>query len=183
MKNLDVYLPAIASGDSQSFARWMADAEPPLRRSLGRFAAQVDVEAVLQETLLRVWQVAPRFQADGRENGLLRLGHRIGRNLCISELRRRGKEPASLTEDPAAVAHEPDPLLRETIVRCREKLPPKPKAALNARMEAAGGEADFTTAARLGMKKNTFLQNLTRARKLLEACLRKYGVELREAWS
>jgi RNA polymerase sigma-70 factor (ECF subfamily) len=33
-------------------------------------------------------------------------------------------------------------------------------------------------AATLGMKKNTFLQNFGRARKLLVECLRKRGVDL-----
>ena len=66
-------------GDADAFARWMAGVEHPLRAGLRRFAGQVDAEAVLQETLLRIWQVAPRFVPDGRPDGLVRLGHRIAR--------------------------------------------------------------------------------------------------------
>lgn len=177
--NLDVHLPAIASGDTRAFAAWMARAEHPLRASLRSFAGQVDVEAVLQEALLRVWQVAPRFEPDGKDNGLLRLGHRIARNLCISEVRkRRGASVAFVEEAIELTVEAPDPLLRKTLEACHEKLPAQPKRALHARMEAEGNERDVDTAARLSMTKNTFLQNLTRARKLLADCLRKHGIEL-----
>jgi len=180
---LDVHLPAIASGDSRAFAAWMAQAEHPLRASLRSFAGQVDVEAVLQEALLRVWQVAPRFEPDGRDNGLLRLGHRIARNLCISEVRKRrgasGRLTVALTEEMIELeVEQPDPLLRKTLAMCHEKLPKQPARALRGRMEAEGNERDIDTAARLSMTKNTFLQNLTRARKLLAECLRKHGIEL-----
>src|SRR5690606_14601871 len=72
--DLDVHLAAIVAGDTRAFGRWLAGAEAPVRDSLRSFARVVDVEAVLQEALLRVWQVAPRFEPDGRPNGLLRLG-------------------------------------------------------------------------------------------------------------
>src|SRR5262245_16659057 len=121
--SLDVHLAAIAGGDATAFARWMAGAEPRLRLSLKSLAREVDVEAVLQETLLRVWQVAPRFTPDGGPDALLRLGIRIARNLALSELRRH--RPAAMAPDPleqatqASLAVEvqvppeepPDPLL------------------------------------------------------------------------
>ena len=181
--NLDVHLPAIASGDPRAFAAWMAQAEHPLRASLRSFAGQVDVEAVLQEALLRVWQVAPRFEPDGNDNGLLRLGHRIARNLCISEVRKRrgasGRFTVELSEETLQLEIEaPDPLLRKTLAMCHDKLPKQPARALAARVEAEGNERDVDTAARLSMTKNTFLQNLTRARKLLAECLRKHGIEI-----
>ncbi len=179
MTNLDVHLPAIAAGDTRAFAMWMAHAEHPLRASLRSFAGQVDVEAVLQEALLRVWQVAPRFEPDGKDNGLLRLGHRIARNLCISEVRKRRGAPVALSEEELELDAQPsDPLLRKTLAMCHEKLPTQPARALRARIEAQGNERDIDTASRLQMTKNTFLQNLTRARKLLAECLKKNGIEL-----
>lgn len=172
-------LTLIAAGDSEVFASWMARAEPALRAGLRRFAAQVDVEAVLQETLLRVWQVAPRFTPDGRPDALLRLGHRIARNLAISEIRRHGgRAPEEPIEDAAIEPRPPDPILREVIESCREKLPAQPARALAARLESAGADPDAVLAERLGMKKNTFLQNFTRARALLAECLKKHGVDL-----
>ncbi len=179
MIDLDGELPSIAAGDAAAFGRWLAGAERPLRESLRPFATRLDVEAVLQEGLLRVWQVAPRAAPDGRPNVLLRLGVRVCRNLALSELRRRREElPGDDAPEPEVEPAPPDPLLRERIAACLAKLPGKPAQALRARLEAAGGRPDESLAASLGMRLNTFLQNFTRARKLLEACLAKAGVEV-----
>jgi RNA polymerase sigma-70 factor (ECF subfamily) len=160
----------------------MASAEPVLRASLRSFAARTDTEAVLQETLLRTWQVAPRLALDGRPNGLLRLALRIARNLALDESRSAARTRVDGDLDEATVeaplVPEPDPLLAQEIARCREKLPAKPVAALAARLESAGAEPDAALAARLGMQLNTFLQNFTRARKLLAECLRARGIEV-----
>jgi len=180
----DAELPSIIAGDADAFGRWLAGAERPVRESLRSFAAVLDVEAVLQEALLRVWQVAPRFQPDGRPNGLLRLGVRIARNLAISEVRRLRAVPAEPADVEAALAEAerppspPDPLLREAIRTCREALPQRPRQALDARLVGAGGTGDPELAASLHMRLNTFLQNVTRARQLLAECLRRRGVIL-----
>ena len=179
MIDLDVHLAQIVAGDADAFARWLAGAEMPVRLSLASFAAVVDVEAVLQEALLRVWQVAPRFEPDGAPNGLLRLGVRIARNLAVSELRRtktRPVAPADLEDVREVRASEPDPMLRRAIVECRDKLPTKPREALDARLHNAGADDDHTLAEALGMRLNTFLQNFARARKLLAECLGKRGI-------
>lgn len=181
--DLDVFLPAILSRDTHVFGQWMARAEGPLRDSLRSFVTAVDVESVLQEALLRVWQVAPRFVADGRPNGLLRLALRIARNLAISEVRRMRARPVPDEElehalEAAAESgpEAPDPLLREVIARCHERLPEKPRQALDARLGAAGGTNDDDLAQVIGMRLNTFLQNFGRARKLLAECLKRAGV-------
>lgn len=181
--DLDVHLPAIASGDALAFARWLAGAEPAVRASLRGFAARVDVEAVVQEALLRAWQVAPRVAPDGRPNGLLRVALRAARNLAIDESRRSRQKDQPLADDDdpalgAVTAPLPDPLLREVIALCFGRLPGRPGAALRARLEAAGGEGDAGLAARCGMQLNTFLQNVARARKHLLACLAEHGARL-----
>ncbi|MCA8925684.1 MAG: hypothetical protein KDD82_28000 [Planctomycetes bacterium] len=184
--DLDVHLSGIRAGDAQAFAAWLVAAEPTLRRGLRSFARQVDVEAVLQEAFLRAWQVAPRFEPDGKPNGLVRLTQTIARNLAISEVRRHRREVPVDPEQLAAgqdaeLRYEPsppDPLLRETIGACRDKLPPQPGTVLALRLEAGGAVADATLAARLSMRKDTFLRNLSRARKLLLECLRRAGVDL-----
>jgi len=186
--DLDVHLPAIAGGDTDAFGRWMALAERPLRLGLRGLCAHVDVEAVLQETLLRVWQVAPRLAPDGRANATLRLGHRIARNLALDELRRARVEPREAAALERAVLEAaggpdegpraPDPLLRRAIADCRARLPSKPARAITARIDSAGAEADHDLAAQLGMRTNTFLQNVTRARRLLAECLRRLGIDL-----
>jgi RNA polymerase sigma factor (sigma-70 family) len=178
--DLDVHVAAIVEGDADAFARWLAGAEPNVRASLRSFAAVVDVEVVVQETLLRVWQVAPRFERDGKPNGLVRLAVRIGRNLAVSELRRTRARPVEVSdlEDvlPAVQPSEPDPILRQAIVDCRDKLPPRPREVFDTRLADAGARDDVELAASLGMRVNTFLQNFTRARQLLADCLRKRGI-------
>ena len=182
--DLDAHLPGIGAGDTDAFARWLAGAEAPLRASLRSFAANVDAEAVLQETFLRVWTLAPRFTPDGRANALLRFAHRIARHLAISETRRRHGETSleASAEDPPdlAAAAPPDPLLRAAIEACRGQLSGKPALALAQRLATGGDEPDAAIARRLGMTLNTFLQNFTRARKQLADCLKKRGVRLDE---
>jgi len=182
--DLDVYLAAIVGGDTRAFGSWMSGAEPRVRDSLRSFARVIDVEAVLQETLLRAWQVAPRLVADGRPNGLVRMAIRIGRNLAISEVRRTKATPTEGNDLETAFAagerpmSAPDPLLRKAIVECRDKLPDKPRQALDARLASAGGQDDGDLATALRMKLNTFLQNVTRARQLIADCLHKRGVTI-----
>jgi len=189
MLDLDLHLPAIVAGDHGAFSAWVAGAESTVRDSLRSFAASVDVEAVLQETLLRAWQVAGRVRPDGRGNTLLRYAVRAARNLAVSETRRTRRELPSLDEDGfdqllAALADEgpspPDPLLRQVIQLCLKLLPAKPSEALRARLAAQGGEPDQAIAARLGVKLNTLLQNFTRARRMLAECLKGRGIVLEE---
>jgi RNA polymerase sigma-70 factor (ECF subfamily) len=186
--DLDQHLAGIVAGDADAFARWVAGAEPALRRALRGTAAHVDAEAIVQEALLRVWQTAPRFVPDGRPNALLRLGVRVAQNCALSEIRRLRPLPASvevierLFEEAGAIdaGPTPDPLLRRHIEDCRRQLPVRPALALLERLGCAGGEPDERIAARIGMTLNTFLQNFTRARRLLAECLSAHGVNLEE---
>jgi RNA polymerase sigma-70 factor (ECF subfamily) len=187
--DLDAHLPAIVTRDTRAFGQWMAGAEGTLRDSLRSFASVLDVESVLQEALLRVWQVAPRFVADGRPNGLLRLGIRIARNLAVSELRRTKSRPVpdedleralAMAEHVDVTQTGPDPLLREVLARCHRDLPEKPKQVMSVRLAFEGGRTDDELASSIGMRLNTFLQNFTRARRMLAECLKKHGVAFEE---
>ena len=185
MDTESLLLPAIIAGDAEAFGQWVAGVESSLRRTLRPFAALVDTESVLQEALLRVWQVTPRFVSDGKPNALLRFAVTTTRNTAVSELRRAGPTAAQLDalEHQLAAQEEiapapPDPFLRAVIIECRKKLPRQPGLALEQRLASAGAEDDAVLAQRLGMTPNTFLQNFTRARKLLAQCLKTRGVEL-----
>jgi RNA polymerase sigma-70 factor (ECF subfamily) len=165
------------------FAEWMRLVELPLRASLRGFARVVDAEAVVQEALLRMWVVARDVELQG-ENASLRYALRIARNLALREAARQERferlgddpEPASVRVDPA-----PDPALRRTIRECLKRLPAKPGQALVARLRSQGRHPDRDLAAQLGMRVNTFLQNVSRARDALRKCLESRGVDLREA--
>jgi RNA polymerase sigma-70 factor (ECF subfamily) len=183
MPDLDHFVSAIAAGDAMAFGQWVAGAELPLRASLHKFAAVVDVEAVLQETLLRTWQVAPRFRSDGKANGFLRLATSIARHLAIDLARRHRAEWTAPREEVemsavAEAASPADPFLRRALAECQERLPDQPRKALAQRLAAAGADSDVVLAERVKMRLNTFLQNVTRARRLLADCLRKRGVDL-----
>jgi RNA polymerase sigma-70 factor (ECF subfamily) len=186
--DLDVYLSAILEGDTRAFGRWMAAAELTIRDSLRSFVTVVDVEAVLQESLLRVWQVRARFERDGKANGLLRLALRIARNLAVSEVRRLKARPvpdedlerAMMTAATFDESSEADPMLRGVLAECHQRLPEKPRQALDARLAGEGGKPDEDLAEAIGMRLNTFLQNFGRARKLLAECLKKHGVRIEE---
>lgn len=182
--DLDVHLPDIIARDTNAFARWMSACEPSVRASLRSFVTVVDVEAVIQEALLRVWHASPRFVPDGQPNGLLRFAVRIARNLAVSEVRRTKARPVedesleSLTppDEPAP----PDPFLRSAIAECHGRLPDKPRQALDARLHSDGRTDDDALATSLSMRLNTFLQNFGRARKLLAECLEKHGIRVEE---
>lgn len=183
--DLDIHLPAIAQGDTSAFAAWLAGAEEPVRRSLRSFAASVDTEAVLQETLLRVWQVAPRIERD-KPNALLRFALRVARNAAIDDLRKRRAAP----EDQASIErlmHEaagpeepcvPDPALRRAIERCQALLTGPPRRVFEARMASSGAVPDRDLARELDMQLNTFLKNVGRARASLIECLARAGIAL-----
>jgi RNA polymerase sigma-70 factor (ECF subfamily) len=184
VSDLDQHLAAIVAGDPDAFGRWVAGAEPRVRASLSSFAEVVDTEAVVQETLLRIWNVAPRFQPDGRPDGLVRLAVRIARNLAIDETRRRrpdllDREALQRSLDREAPPPPPvDPLLRRLIAACLEALPARPAAAIRQRLAARGGQPDHALAEAAGIKLNTFLQNVRRARAGLQKCLERQGVSL-----
>lgn len=176
-------LARISAGDAAAFGQWASSVEASLRGSLRPFAAHCDCEAVVQEALLRVWQVAPRFKHDGRPNALLRFAVTTARNVALSELRRTSATPTelealhrALEAQGDATPRPPDPHLRTAVARCREKLPGQPAAALTARLERA--DDDHALAASVRMTLNTFLQNVSRARKLLADCLKKAGIDL-----
>lgn len=181
-RDSDLELPAIRRGDADAFARWLVGAEPLLRASLRKFATVVDSEAVLQEALLRVWQVAPQCAGDGRPHALLRLAMRIVQNLAISEARRHRLLPTAvgdeLPEPTIEPANAPDDAVRAAVQRCLDKLPPQPARAITMRLAGDGTTSDRELAFGCQMTTNTFLQNVTRARKLLAECLQRAGVDL-----
>jgi DNA-directed RNA polymerase specialized sigma24 family protein len=170
----------VQQGDPEAFASWVRLCEAPLHRSLRGFAAVIDVEAVLQEGLLRMWKLAPTLTLEG-ENASLRYALAIVRRLALSEIRRHRREvPADLAagiDPPADPVRPDDPQVARAIRACLDKLPPRPREAMLARLRG-GPDRDLARAVR--MKLNTFLQNIVRARRLLAECLRGAGVQVED---
>ena len=185
MDDSDSHLRGIVARDVQAFARWMAATELSLRRSLRSFAGSVDVEAVVQETLLRTWEVAPRHRPDGRPDSLLRLALTIARRLAIDIARRERRQvpydesvEAELSQD-AMPEPMPDPLLARVLRACLQELAGRPARAMRVRL-GASGERDDELAAMAGMAVNTFRQNVSRARQAIGRCLAGKGVRVEE---
>jgi DNA-directed RNA polymerase specialized sigma24 family protein len=173
-------------GDPDAFAAWVGMVEIPLRRSLRRFARDVDVEMVVQETFLRMWIVAcdDAYTIEG-ENASIKFVFTVARNVAFEEIRRTRRnvplDPEGLDGVPEGLFNPglPDPGLRRLIILCIERLPKKLREALLARIRK-GELSDRLLADSVRMKLNTFLQNIVRARKLMKACLQRHGVRLEE---
>ena len=174
----------VGKGDQHAFAEWVARVEPVLWRSLRSFAASADVEGIVQETLLRMWVLAPRLELSGK-NASVRYAMRLARNLAISEARRHKRihlvAPEALEREADESLPDAGDLtdpLQAAVRLCIEKLPERPRQALEARLEDDGASADRTLAELLDMAVNTFHKNLSRARALLAECLGRHGMEL-----
>ncbi len=171
--------------DEAGFTEWLRLVELPLRRSLARFARVVDVEAVVQETLLRMLIVArdPERELTG-DNASLRFAIGVARNVAHEEIRKLGHEDLVDPADLEQVEVDPEPpsdhALRRAILACIERLPSRPRSALRQRLLMGHESPDREIAASLRMRLNTFFQNITRARRLLAECLAGRGIRLPE---
>jgi len=173
-----------APGGVEGFARWASLVERPLRASLRRFARAVDVEVVMQETLLRMWLVAQDASRSFHgENASLRFALRVGRNVALEEVRRTRAERWVAIEDLQA-SEEPslppapvrDDGYLHAIRECIERLAGPAKTALLARLHGAHRFSDRYLASMIGMQPNTFLQNIVRARRSIAECLQGKGL-------
>ncbi|MFN0059888.1 MAG: hypothetical protein ACKVX7_15625 [Planctomycetota bacterium] len=188
MSGADVLFATARAGGSEVFGEWMASVELAVRLSLRRYARAVDVEAVLQETFLRMWVLArdPERTLSGADASLkFALG--VARNLARAEARRYRREhllpPDDLPETPFDPVPDRDPDLRRAIAECLGRLVGKPRQALHARLRGGGRRADRLLAESLAMTKNTFLQNVVRARGQVAKCLERRGIRLEENYS
>lgn len=181
MSEIDHAFRRAQLGDREGFADWVRRVEIPLRKSLRSFARSVDVEAIVQEGLLRMWVLAKGLTLAG-ESASLRYALRLVRNLAIDEARRMGT--LALDDPPPEPAVQPAPVpdagLRRVILRCLGRLPTMPGRAIRARLLNHDCAPDRDIARRAGMQLNTFLQNIVRARRHLRKCLESHRVRLQE---
>lgn len=179
---------AVPSAAERAFGHWCALVMPGLRMSLRSYAQRIDVESVLQDTMFVMWRRAKAIASghkpplEGREASL-RFAHRAARNRASNMMRKTKREILVDTNSDDAfdwegpVVVEPDPLLGARIQACRKLLKDQPAKALVVRL-THGHRPEEEQAALAGMTKNTFHQNILRARRQLKACLKNMGVEL-----
>jgi RNA polymerase sigma factor (sigma-70 family) len=185
VSEIDAAFAGAREGDPRAFAVWMGRVERPIRLALRAYARAVDVEGVVQETLLRMWTLAQdRKRELTGESASLRFAIGMARNIARNEARRLGRErllpPEDMPEMPTPPDPPSDPRLAQVIADCLRGLSVRPLAALRARMQQQGLRPDREIAERLGMSLNAFLQNIVRARRQLAACLTRHQVPLEE---
>ena len=107
----DASLLALYAAGDQAAARALTARHAPrvfalARRMLGEVA---EAEDVTQETMLRLWKIAPDWQAD--RAALSTWLYRVASNLCIDRLRRRGHPGRELGGDavPEVADESPGP--------------------------------------------------------------------------
>lgn len=181
---VDELFGLVRRGGREAFGRWMGRAERPIRASLRPFARAVDVESIVQETMLRMWILATRGERElvGVDSSL-RFSIGLARNLARNEARRMGRMQYLPPEDLPEDSHEPaapDPGLAAAIEDCLRQLTGKLMAVMRARIAFGGVTPDRGLASSLNMTPNTFLQCVVRARAAIKQCLVKKGVPLGE---
>ena len=188
MTAIDRAFVRACAGDQEAFADWVGRVERPIRASLKPYARAVDVESVVQETLLRMWQYAlDRGGELTGENASLRFAIGMARNVARNEARRFKREvqlpPGEQPEIEVPPERTSDPGLRRAIVECLEQLVGRPREAMRAVLEHGHRLANHALAQGLGMTTNTLLQNVVRARKQVAACLEGKGLDMKEILS
>jgi RNA polymerase sigma factor (sigma-70 family) len=175
---------AIVRRDEDAFKRWLERAHIPLRLSLKSFAAVVDVEVVVQETAIRVWDHASTIKPDGRPAFALRWAVITARNNALNAVKRAHRDERFRDQldrsdaqiEPAAL----DPFLRSRIHRCRERLPAALRRVIDVLLSDGGQRSPRECATANHMSYDAFRQNLSRGRRALEDCLREHGIRIKE---
>ena len=178
----------VPSAAERAFGDWLQRVLPTLRASLRSYAYVIDVESVIQDTALVMWERAKAIASgqkpalEGREASF-RLAYRAARNRASNMRRKHRREVlVDMGDDDAfdftdPVLFETDPFLGERIRACHGLLKPQPAKALAIRL-THGHRPEEEQAALAGMTKNTFHQNILRARQQLKECLENMGIEL-----
>ena len=130
----DALLGRYAAGDP-SAARLLVDRLAPriLRLARRLLQDQAEAEDVTQEAMLRLWQIAPRWQAGGAQPSTWL--HRVAVNLATDRLRRRrGVDFDAIDEpdDPAPAAVEAmiDDERRRALDEALAELPERQRVAV-----------------------------------------------------
>ncbi|MBK6707161.1 MAG: sigma-70 family RNA polymerase sigma factor [Sphingomonadales bacterium] len=174
----DALMARVAARDSDAL-RLLADrnADIPWRIAYRMLADATEAEDVAQETLLRLWQFAGRWQAGGP--GVAAWLTRVATNACVDRIRRRrfvGEDaiPEPADESPLAdEAIEADEI-RNAVATCIEALPDRQRAAIV--LTYYEERQNKMAADILAMQIKAFESLLFRARTSLRDCVEGKGV-------
>jgi RNA polymerase sigma-70 factor, ECF subfamily len=174
-EDISQLISRVALGDRAAFnALYAATSAKLFGVCLRVLKNRTDAEDVLQETYVKIWHNAAKYQVSGYSPVTWLVA--IARNQAIDRLRARKPEGADLTdaEEVADVAHTPEQLAligneTERLRLCLEKLSPgRAEAVKAAYME---GYSYQELADRLGQPLNTVRTWLRRSLISLKECL------------
>jgi RNA polymerase sigma-70 factor (ECF subfamily) len=131
----DDLLAAYASGDAGAAARLAKRHAPRILAVATRMLAdRVEAEDVTQETLLRLWRIAPEWQA-GRAQ-VSTWCYRVAANLCTDRLRKRARsqpleETFDMPDGAPGVVHDIHQAQRRTALEdALQQLPERQRLAV-----------------------------------------------------
>ncbi|MEP4197470.1 MAG: sigma-70 family RNA polymerase sigma factor [Aliishimia sp.] len=102
-------LTRAASGDAVAAQALAADLGPRVLMQATRMLGnRTEAEDVAQDTLLRLWRVAPKWKADGGAS-LRSWCYGVARNLCIDRMRRYGGTRSTVPLDDINAPEDPTP--------------------------------------------------------------------------
>ena len=146
----------------------------PLRKKLLRYALRIlgdveEAEDIIQEVYLKLWRMRGELQS---YDSIIALSSRITKNLCINQLRVRGRSQESF-DDLVVMDEETEPDVRleqkdsvEHVMRLIDCLPKLQKAIL--RMRHVDGYDIEEIAELTGSNVEAIRMNLSRARKKIK---------------
>jgi RNA polymerase sigma-70 factor (ECF subfamily) len=167
-------LARAARGDAAAARALVARLAPRVHALARRMLADAaEAEDVTQETMLRLWRIAPDWRAG--EARVSTWTHRVAANLCLDRLRRRPAAPIDAVPEPP----DPAPSAAETLDAAARRvalaaaidaLPDRQRAAIVLRHFEERGNPEI--AAALGVSVEAVESLLARARRALAAALR-----------
>jgi RNA polymerase sigma-70 factor (ECF subfamily) len=171
--------------DEQAFALLIEPHRQALHLHCYRMLGSLhDADDALQETMLRAWKGADRYQPRAQLSTWL---HTIATNVCLTAIARRRAQPMVVSDDLEHLQPYPDRLLddlvaRETVelafITAIQLLPPKQRAVLILR-DVLGWSANEVAEA-LGDSVAAVTSALQRARHKLEGARRPASMPERE---
>lgn len=177
-ENDDALMARVAARDTDAL-RLLADrhAQLPWRIAYRMLADPGEAEDVAQESLLRLWQFAERWQAGGP--GVAAWLTRVATNACLDRLRRRrfvGDDavPERADESPLADEVIEEDEVRQAVADCIEALPDRQRAAIV--LTYYEERQNRMAAEILAMQLKAFESLLLRARGALRSCVEGKGM-------
>lgn len=175
----DALMARLAARDTDAL-RILSDrhADIPWRIAMRMLNDAAEAEDVAQESLLRLWDKASKWQAGS--SGVAAWLTRVATNLCLDHIRKRRRVvdgdglPERADEAPLADATSEAEQARDIVASCIGALPDRQRAAIVLTYyeeQKNAGAADI-----LAMQVKAFESLLLRARAALRACVEGKGI-------